>query len=99
VIGDEARFGAVPASRSELTVLPDPANERLWEQLMLALRGAGRTAEALAACQKAHTCLTAVANALRRHPGQRIALVVDGHLTRVLITEMLRRYISSGSEE
>lgn len=37
----------------------DPANERLWEQLMLALAGAGRTDEALAAYQQARTWLTA----------------------------------------
>jgi len=37
----------------------DPANERLWEQLMLALYGAGRTAEALAAYQQARTSVKA----------------------------------------
>jgi DNA-binding SARP family transcriptional activator len=37
----------------------DPANERLWEQLMLALHGAGRTAEALAAYRQARTSMKA----------------------------------------
>ena len=37
----------------------DPANERLWEQLMLALYGAGRTAEALAAYQQARASVKA----------------------------------------
>ena len=37
----------------------DPANERLWEQLMLALHRAGRTAEALAAYQQARTSMRA----------------------------------------
>lgn len=37
----------------------DPANERLWEQLMLALHGVGRTAEALAAYQQARTTMQA----------------------------------------
>jgi DNA-binding SARP family transcriptional activator len=37
----------------------DPANERLWEQLMLALYGAGRTAEALAAYQQARASVQA----------------------------------------
>jgi DNA-binding SARP family transcriptional activator len=37
----------------------DPANGRLWEQLMLALHGAGRTAEALAAYRQARTSMKA----------------------------------------
>ncbi len=37
----------------------DPQNERLWEQLMLALHGAGRTAEALAAYQRARKSMKA----------------------------------------
>lgn len=37
----------------------DPANGRLWEQLMLALHGAGRSAEALAAYRQARTSMKA----------------------------------------
>jgi DNA-binding SARP family transcriptional activator len=41
----------IPELRQSTTA--DPGNERLWEQLMLALHGAGRTADALAAYQQA----------------------------------------------
>ena len=57
----EARLGLgrhgdlVPELRESLAA--DPANERLWEHLMLALHGAGRTAEALAAYQQARTSI------------------------------------------
>ena len=47
----------------------DPASERLWEQLMLALHGAGRTAEALAAYQQARTSMQAE---LGLEPGSRL---------------------------
>ncbi len=43
----------IPELRQSTTA--DPGNERLWEQLMLALHGAGRTADALAAYQQART--------------------------------------------
>jgi DNA-binding SARP family transcriptional activator len=47
----------------------DPANERLWEQLMLALHGAGRSADALAAYQQARAAMQAE---LGLEPGHRL---------------------------
>ena len=59
----EARLGLgqhadLVAELREGTVA-SPADERLWEQLMLALLGAGRTAEALAAYQQARSSMQA----------------------------------------
>lgn len=48
---------SIPELRESTAV--DPANERLCEQLMLALHGAGRTAEALVAYQQARTSMQA----------------------------------------
>ena len=47
----------------------DPANERLWEQFMLALHGAGRSADALAAYQQARAAMQAE---LGLEPGHRL---------------------------
>jgi len=59
----EARLGLgqhadLVAELREGTVA-NPADERLWQQLMLALHGAGRTAEALAAYQQARSSMQA----------------------------------------
>jgi DNA-binding SARP family transcriptional activator len=60
---NEARLGLgqhadlIPELRGSTAT--DPGNERFWEQLMLALHGAGRTAEALAVYQQARTSMTA----------------------------------------
>jgi DNA-binding SARP family transcriptional activator/tetratricopeptide (TPR) repeat protein len=57
--------GLIPELREGTTA--DPTNERLWEQLMRALHGADRTADALAAYQQARTALT---TNLGMEPGQ-----------------------------
>jgi DNA-binding SARP family transcriptional activator len=49
--------GLIPELRQSTAA--DPANERLWEQLMLALHRAGRTAEALVAYQQARASMQA----------------------------------------
>jgi len=54
-LGEYARL--IPELRESATA--DSANERLWEQLMRALHGAGRTAEALAAYQQARSVMQA----------------------------------------
>jgi DNA-binding SARP family transcriptional activator len=60
---NEARLGLgqhaslIPELRESTAA--NPANERLWEQLILALHRAGRTAEALAAYQQARTSMQA----------------------------------------
>lgn len=59
----EARLGLgqhadlIPELRESIAA--DPANERLWEHLMLALHGAGRIVEALSAYQQARTSIRA----------------------------------------
>jgi DNA-binding SARP family transcriptional activator len=70
---NEARLGLgqhadlIPELREEAAA--DPANERLWEQLMLALHRAGRTAEALSAYQQARA---AMRDELGIEPGHRL---------------------------
>jgi DNA-binding SARP family transcriptional activator len=62
-LGEHA--GLIPELRESTAA--DPTNERLWEQLMRALHGAGRTADALAAYQQARN---AMKTDLGLEPGQ-----------------------------
>lgn len=57
--------GLIPELRESTAA--HPTNERLWELLMLAMHGAGRTAEALDAYQQARTAMQAE---LGLEPGQ-----------------------------
>jgi DNA-binding SARP family transcriptional activator len=67
-LGEHA--GLVPELRE--AAASDPGNERLWEQLMLALHAAGRSAEALAVYQRARTLMRAE---LGLEPGHRLRLL------------------------